>query len=348
MLEVEIYKELPGFSLSVKFRAQPGEILGVLGASGCGKSMTLKCIAGIERPDRGRIVLQNRVLFDAQQGINLSPQERRVGYLFQSYALFPHMTVAENIAAGIRMKKQRSALVASYLQMFYLQDLADRLPKALSGGQQQRVALARMFASAPDVLLLDEPFSALDSYLKWQVGLELQKVLETCRKPVLFVSHSRDEVYEFCDRIAVLNDGHLEHVAEKKALFCSPKTLAASKLTGCKNHSRIRRLHAHRVAAEDWGLELDTQQVVAEDAVYAGIRAHDVQIAVNQTKAGNVRCFHVRRVLEEPFSIVLMVQAASGKAMLRVEMEKAVWQQVENKADLYLVLPPDKIFLLRG
>ena len=350
MLEAEIYKKKQGFSLAVKLEAAAGEIVGVLGASGCGKSMTLKCIAGIETPDEGRIALDGHVLFDSAAGIDLPPQQRHAGYLFQSYALFPHMTAAENIMAGIRDKERRSVLAKKYLELFYLQELAGRYPRELSGGQQQRVALARIFASEPEALLLDEPFSALDSYLKWKVELELQKVLESCRKPILFVSHSRDEVYELCDRIAVLNDGHLESLADKKSLFQNPETLAASKLTGCKNHSALQVLGTRQVMAAGWGLKLELAQDIAEPVCYAGIRAHDIRLVPAEEAAGlpNAFAFHVRRVLEEPFSIVLMVQADAGQELLRAELSKQSWQAQKEHEKVWLALPPEKIFLLRA
>ncbi len=175
-LEVAIKKYYPDFSLDVNFYTEKG-ILGVLGASGCGKSMTLKCIAGIETPDEGKIILNARVLFDSEKKINLSPQKRNIGYLFQNYALFPHMNVEENIAVGIKIKEEKNEIIAKYLKIFHLENLKKAYPKNLSGGQQQRVALARIFASQPDILMLDEPFSALDDFLKWQVELELAKVL---------------------------------------------------------------------------------------------------------------------------------------------------------------------------
>ncbi len=178
MLDVTIKKKLDRFSLNVSFTAEH-ETVALLGASGCGKSMTLKCIAGIETPDEGKIVLNGRVLFDSEKKINLAPQKRRVGYLFQQYALFPRMTAAQNIAAGVRTKDRakRDAAVAAQIKSLRLEGLEDKRPQQLSGGQQQRVALARILANEPELLLLDEPFSALDDYLKWQLELELQDTL---------------------------------------------------------------------------------------------------------------------------------------------------------------------------
>ena len=151
-LLVDIRRHLRGFDLDVSFEVEePEETLALLGPSGCGKSMTLKCIAGIVTPDEGRIVLNGRTLFDSAARVNLRPQERRVGYLFQNYALFPNMTVAQNVGVGVlgASRDERDARVAGQLAAFRLEGLADKRPAQLSGGQQQRVALARIMASAP-------------------------------------------------------------------------------------------------------------------------------------------------------------------------------------------------------
>ena len=153
--------------------------------------MTLKCIAGIEKPDRGTITLDGRVLFDSEKHINLTPQQRRVGYPFQQYALFPNMTAAQNILCGIRTGShtEKKETLAALLRTFRLEGLEKKLPAQLSGGQQQRVALARILASEPQAILLDEPFSALDSYLKWELELELGELLGAFDGPILWVSH---------------------------------------------------------------------------------------------------------------------------------------------------------------
>ena len=199
MLEVQIYKKLAEFDLDVSFQVNDN-ILGLMGASGSGKSMTLKCIAGIETPDQGRIVLNDRVLFDSEKKINVPIQKRNVGYMFQSYALFPNMNVYENISVGLRARKVKDVdiVVQKVMQQFRIFELASRYPKQLSGGQRQRVALARLMAYEPDVLLLDEPFSALDEDLKEDLLRELKSELQIS-KPVVFVSHNKEEVNELCD-----------------------------------------------------------------------------------------------------------------------------------------------------
>jgi len=170
-LEVNITKKLDGFTLHANFTAR-STATAILGASGCGKSMTLRCIAGIVKPDAGRIVLDGRVLFDSAQHIDLPPQQRGVGLLFQNYALFPNMTVEQNVLCGLKAEKDkaaRKARCAEMLQAMRLESLAKRYPAQLSGGQQQRTALARILVGRHNILMLDEPFSALDSYLREEV-----------------------------------------------------------------------------------------------------------------------------------------------------------------------------------
>lgn len=209
MLEVQIYKKLAEFDLDVSFQVDDN-ILGLMGASGSGKSMTLKCIAGIETPDQGRIVLNNRVLFDSEKKINVPIQKRNVGYMFQSYALFPNMNVYENISVGLRARKVKDVdiVVQKVMQQFRVFELASRYPKQLSGGQRQRVALARLMAYEPDVLLLDEPFSALDEDLKEDLLQELKSELQIS-KPVIFVSHDKKEVNYLCDLNYKIKQGEI-------------------------------------------------------------------------------------------------------------------------------------------
>ena len=274
-LSVHIRKKLGNFRLSVDLE-HPGGITGLLGASGCGKSMTLKSIAGIERPDEGRIVLDGRVLFDSEKKINLRPQERKVGYLFQNYALFPTMTVEKNIAAGLEgSRTEKEARVREMVKKFQLEGLEKRLPGQLSGGQQQRVALARIMAYEPDVILLDEPFSALDMYLKDRLQQELMEMLADYKGTVIMVSHNRDELYRFSEELLVIDEGHIAASGETKELFRNPVSREAARLTGCKNFSRVRRVDAHTAEAADWGVTLRTTREIPEDIQWFGYRAHD-------------------------------------------------------------------------
>ncbi|MDR0600885.1 MAG: ATP-binding cassette domain-containing protein, partial [Treponema sp.] len=261
---VSIRKRLSrAFLLEVEFETgKKGEgvsgCLGILGPSGAGKSMTLKCIAGIETPDEGRIEVNGRVLFDSAKKINLKPQVRRAGYLFQNYALFPAMTALENIAAALPLpKKERTAKAMEWSERFGLGGCERLRPGKLSGGEQQRTALARMLAREPEIILLDEPFSALDSGLRERMQLQFLELLAS-RGDAILVTHSRDEVYKLCGEILVMEGGRVLRQDETGELFKNPRSVAAARITGCKNISPVRRVGDREIFAVDWGLRLKT------------------------------------------------------------------------------------------
>lgn len=343
---VDIEKNFGDFQLNVKFSAENG-ILSLLGASGCGKSMTLRCIAGIEKPDRGRIVLDGITLFDSEKRINLSPQARRTGILFQNYALFPNMTVLENIRTGARREKDRTArekMTNEIIDSFGLRDLSGRYPHELSGGQQQRAALARILVSGPNILLLDEPFSALDSHLRFRLEREVTDILRRFGKTVIFVSHDRDEVYRLSDSIAVMNSGKIEVIGEKKEVFSNPVTTNAAILTGCKNISAIKRLDHNRIYAEDWGIELSAPAGTAD---HIGIRMHDIAYGIGSEN--HLRC-RVISVTENPFSYTVMLKPINAKEPAQPigwETDKTIWQRIAaDETDISI--DPQKIILLKG
>ena len=230
ILSVHIRKKLRSFCLQADFEADD-TILALLGPSGCGKSMTLKCIAGIEQPDEGIISLSGRVLFDSAGKINLPPQKRRVGYMFQNYALFPNMTVRKNVLAGMG-KKPDASLADPFLERFQIADLADRFPHELSEGQKQRTAMARIVAQAPDVILLDEPFSALDTVLKWQLEKEMLQVLTLEKKPTVFVSHDIDEVFRMSSEVCSMKDGKTLEMIHAEEFFDQLKEGTAEWMNG--------------------------------------------------------------------------------------------------------------------
>ena len=276
-LRVKITKHIPGFDLRVKFRAD-GQPLGLLGASGSGKSMTLRCIAGLETPSTGKIVLNGRVLFDAEQKIHVPSRDRKVGLVFQNYALFPHLTVAQNIAFGMQRipKPQRMPEVRRYLAMMHLEGMGDRYPHQLSGGQQQRVALARALAIQPDILLLDEPLSALDAYLRSQVEQLLIEVLEHYHGVTLFITHKLEEAYRVCRSLLVLNGGEIAAEGTREDIFEHPPTFQVARVTECKNFSAAVRVGETWVEATDWGCKLEVIDPVPPDASFVAIRAHHI------------------------------------------------------------------------
>ena len=339
-LFVDIEKRLGAFHLKVKFEAG-NEVLALLGASGCGKSMTLKCIAGIEKPDKGKIALDGRTLFDSEKKIDLPPQKRKVGYLFQQYALFPNMTVRQNIAAGIRDKKHANATIDEIIRAMNLEGTEQKRPHQLSGGQQQRVALARILVNEPDVLLLDEPFSALDSHLRFRLEQELRETLRRFGKTVILVSHNRDEVYRMSDQIAVIHDGLIEAMGTKKELFRTPGTRNGAVLTGCKNISPIQKLSERRVLALDWDMELELEQDVG-DTAYIGMRMHDI---CSEGTQNMFRCQIVEEI-ENPFSYTIMLrkEGSTNAEPIGWELEKDVWRNL--RADTVEICLPAQSFLL--
>lgn len=346
-LSVYIEKKLRDFTLNVNFAIED-ELFALLGASGCGKSMTLKCIAGIEKPDKGHIELDGKVLFDSQKAINLPPQERQVGYLFQNYALFPNMTVAENLHFVMPGSPQEKAKkIRELLQRFHLEGLESAYPATLSGGQQQRAALARILASQAKLLLLDEPFAALDSYLKWQLEMELMDILPLYGGTAILVSHDRGEVYRLADRVAVLNQGKMESPMDKQELFQHPGTLSATMLTGCKNISKARRQDENHIYAADWELTLKTKEALSPLVQYAGIRAHFLE--PREDAAGeNVFPMEAVRIIEDTFSYIIMVRPKGTKATpLRWELEKKQWQKLAGK-ELFLYFPPEQIMVMES
>ena len=279
-LTVSIQKALKDFSLDLSFEAEPG-CLAILGASGCGKSMTLRSIAGITTPDRGRIVLGGRVLFDPAVRVDLPPRERRVGYLFQGCALFPNMTVAENIAAGLRGKgrAQREETAARLAEQFRLGGLERRYPAQLSGGQRQRVALARILAHSPEAMLLDEPFSALDTCLREELLPELEELLKGYGGVSILVTHSREEAFRLGRRLMVLDQGRVSAFGETQEVFRSPGTVQAARLTGCRNIAAARPAGPGLAEVPEWGVTLKAAGPLPDGFSHIAIRGEDLHPA---------------------------------------------------------------------
>ena len=324
-LHVDIRKRLGSFVLESAFE-QDGGVLGLLGASGCGKSMTLKCIAGIEKPDEGRIVLDGRVLYDSAARVNLPPQQRQVGYLFQNYALFPNMTVRQNIAVGLHREKdrrKRERELEDAIHLFQLDGLENHRPYQLSGGQQQRVALARIWVNRPQLLMLDEPFSALDSHLRLRLQMELKERLSAFGRDVLMVTHSRDEAYHMCARIAVMESGKIKIVKETKELFADPESICAASITGCKNIASARKIGEYEVEVPDWGIRLTTAKPVQDDVTAVGIRAHYFNTKTLQNRADVVYAGE----MEEPFEVSVRFRWVGQRA----DTEPLLWRVSKEK-----------------
>lgn len=235
MIELDIRKRLDAFQLNVRLNASQDELVVLFGASGAGKSLTLAAIAGLLQPDAGRIVIGERVLFDSARAINLPPQKRRIGLVRQDLALFPHLTVAQNVGYGLRGMRDARARVAELLQLVGLASLANRHPAQLSGGQQQRVALARALAPRPDLLLLDEPFSALDAPTRMQLRGELFNLQREFKIPTIFVTHDLGEAYFLADKLAVMHAGEILQTDTPGNILRRPGCLPVARAVGVKN-----------------------------------------------------------------------------------------------------------------
>jgi ABC-type sulfate/molybdate transport systems ATPase subunit len=356
-LEVEIERQFPGFALRVAFTAGPKPV-GILGASGSGKTLTLRAIAGLYTPSRGRIVLDGRVLFDSSTGVNLPSRGRQVGLLFQHHALFPHMTVDDNIAFGIRRldAAERSRRVSEQIAAMRLSGLEERYPTQLSGGQQQRVALARALAPQPRALLLDEPFSALDTHLRSQLERQLQETLADYRGVTLLVSHNLEEIYRLCEELIVIDQGRVIAQGPREEIFRSPPGRQVALLTGCKNFSRAQVRESHCVEAIDWGCLLLVTREAPRESAEVAIRAHHVGVsagnAAGQTLPENTfRCW-LAAFSEAPFHVTLFLRLNAPPAdpsdhHLQVEVTQEQWTRLKSEPLPWVAyLDPERLFLL--
>ncbi len=327
-----------------------GERVGILGESGAGKTLTLRTVAGLERPERGRIEVDGNALYDSARGVNLPARERRAGYVFQNYALFPHRTVEENIGFGLGdlPRAEREARVRALAERMQLGGLGGRYPRELSGGQQQRVALARALAAEPRILLLDEPLSALDFHLRGLVEKELLDTLAGYGGVTLYVSHSLEEVYRLCDVILVLAGGRVLAWGRKEEIFRRPPSREAARLTGCKNFSEARPAGNGMVEALDWGLVLRVAQPSAQ-AKHVAIRANHVEFA-DEPGGENVFPCTLVESTETPFRRTLYLRLPSGKGNgfhIQAEVLKDRWEQLRAHAEPWRVrLDPERLFVM--
>ena len=340
LLSVDIKKKLKEFDLDISFEVENG-CLGILGASGSGKSMTLKAIAGIITPDNGKISLIGKekiVFYDFNDKVNMKPQVRNVGYLFQNYALFPNMTVEKNIQIGLS-KNQDNEVVHRLIKRFRLEGLEKRYPRQLSGGQQQRVALARILAYEPDVILLDEPFSAMDTFLKEQLRLELANVLKEFNGISILVTHNRDEAFQLCDELLILDKGKIIAKGNTYDVFENPRNIQVARLTGCKNISEIEVIDDYHLKSKDWGIIFEVHEKISSDITHIGIRAHDFEVGDKDS----INSFEVinYKQLEMPFEWELTLDNG-----LWCKIDKHIHNH-ELVIPKYLKIDPKNIILLR-
>ena len=349
-LSVNIRKEFPNFTLDVAFDAR-NESLGLLGASGCGKSLTMRCIAGLETPDSGYISVNGKVFFDSEKHINLTPQERKTALLFQNYMLFPNLTVAENILAGVPRdvdEATRANILETQLARFKIAGLEDRYPNRLSGGQQQRVALARMLATNPGILMLDEPFAALDVHLKSQLEQELLDLFDRFDGTIIYVSHDIDEAFRFCDRIAVIDQGHICEIGPTQRIVERPQSLATVKISGCRNTSAARKVSDHVIEAVDWGFEMQVDERVSDRIAHVGVREFMIEPAAENSP--NVVQMRVIRASDSRFERSLLLEpvdrAIPEAIHWRVDKLTTPASELPERGDVLSLSFPTKPYLI--
>ena len=348
-LQVDIKKTLGDFTLRSKFEID-NDCFAILGSSGSGKTLTLKCIAGIIKPDEGRIVLDDKVLFDSKEKINVPTKDREIGFLFQDYALFPNMTVRKNIECVAKEKTE----VDEVIDKFGLSDVKDLYPSQISGGQSQRTAIARMLMTKPKMIMLDEPFSALDNYLQFRIEQELFNIIGDFDGPILMVSHDRNEVYRLASTIGVMDEGTLTNIQDKNHFFENPKSVVATRLSGCKNISRIEKIGDEKYKALDWDINLEIPKGLAEsDINYVGFRAHYFEMTNEPNDYNTFKCV-TERVIEDTFSITICFKQIDNKsnspdALLTWIVSKPKWDKVReyiNHDYYYLKMNPKDLILL--
>ena len=347
-LSVDIEKKMGGFHLKVSFETGGG-VLALLGASGSGKSMTLKCIAGIERPDFGHIELDGRVLFDSDRHIDLPPRKRKVAYLFQEFALFPNMTVRKNISCVVPDKSRRDTVTDDMISAMRLEGLEDRKPHELSGGERQRTALARILASSPEALLLDEPFSSLDSYLRSSLEAEVADVIERLGKPAILASHDRGEAFRLSSRIALLDDGAIDMEGPRNEVFEAPKTVNAAKLVGFENIFPTCPESDGRLRLPSLGVGLEASFARGDGKegtfTHVGFRTKDMKVVQDSAQGENTFECELKRVIENPSSCTLLLKPSADAAdLIAVSVGKDEALSLKDKAIIYI--PPEAVIPL--
>lgn len=344
-IDIRIKKKVDNFELNIEMQSDSKRI-GILGASGCGKSMTLKTIAGVEYVDEGYIEVDGEILLDTKKKVNKKPQKRRIGYLFQNYALFPTKTVEYNVMAGLKgTKEQNKKRAREMMEKFQIQGLETRLPGELSGGQQQRVALARIMAYEPDMILLDEPFSALDSFLKDRLKQELLEMLDDYEGIIILVSHSRDEIYQFTDELFVMENGKIVCSGPTREIFQNPKKVAAARLTGCKNIVPIERKDKHSFSIPNWRAEIYVDGDVPDNVKYIGYRAHGF-IPVWGERRKNCIPFRLSSRADLPFEKKFFLESETDEEICWF-VQQDMWRELEEKGmPDFLQIEEEKVLYL--
>ena len=308
-------------NVSLSFR--DNEFVAILGPSGSGKTTMLNVIGGLDHFDSGDLLIDGISTKDFHDRDWDAYRNNRIGFVFQSYNLIPHQTILENVELALTLTgvghaecRQRAR---EALEKVGLGEHVNKRPSQLSGGQQQRVALARMVAAHPGIFMFDEPMSALDSYLKSALEQNMLDLFDVCNRTVLYVSHDIDEACRLCQRICVMHDGHVEEIGSIEDVVRRPQTLAALRLTGCKNTSRARKIGPEEVEALDWGMTFNVGREVPDNVAYLGIRASYFHVDNRAERGRNSYDLHVARVSDSRFERLVLLDVPRADAPTRLQ-----------------------------
>lgn len=338
---IEIKKKMPGFSLDVSYEGLAVKT-GILGAPGAGKSLLLKCIAGLERPDEGRIQIDGHTVYDSGRKVNMKVQKRRIGYLTSEYALFPGMSVENNILCGYRGRKsQGEGIVSEYIRKFGLTGLEDQMPERLTDMAKQRTAMARALIGEPLQIVFDEPFLGKEGYQKEDLQADFYRYLKDYEGGCVLASQNPEDIYEFCDHVVVLGKGSVIASGAVKDIYKNPVSMEVARLTGCRNFSRIEILDEYHVLALDWGIALRTEKRVTEDQRYVGIRKDQLKMVSGPGQ----NCIQVQ-ILAKRYGMHMMKY--EGKNAQTENMDSLIWEAKEESESMaYLYFPPENLMLLK-
>ena len=337
---------------NVSFSIEEGSFLTLLGPSGCGKTTILRMIAGLEIPTAGEIRIGDRTVFSYEKGICVPARERELGLVFQSYALWPHMTVFENIAFGLRVKKMDEKAIKekveealSYMKLY---DMAERYPQEMSGGQQQRVALARMLATGPALFLMDEPLSNLDAKLRMEMRAEIKNIHRQVSATTLYVTHDQVEGLTMATEIAILNSGKIEHIDKPKKVYHYPQTMFVADFIGSPPINMIKSRPVNenqdkivKIRLENGSIlqtEYDREKLDSEEISFA---VRPEKIMINSEIDENQLEGTVKTVLPSGSETVMQVEV--GKDIFNVLMQHEVDFNAGESVNLYI--PPESILL---
>ena len=326
-----------------------GEFVFLVGPSGSGKSTIIKLMTGEVVPTAGRVMVNGFSMSRIAEK-QIPYMRRTIGVIFQDFRLIGNKTVRDNLALAMRAvgasPRELKNRIPYVLELVGLADKENSYPDQLSGGEQQRVAIARILASEPRAILLDEPFSALDSFLKWNLEMELTEVLDSFAGPAIWVSHDRGEAFRNCRWVCVMDQGKTLPAQAMDELFFSPGTEAAARLTGCKNYARAIT-NGNTVTLPEWGIALRCAEKAGSMVQCVGIRAHSVRPAT----LGEENAFSctVERIIQDVFSTIILLRpvgATQEAPLLWMEMDKNNGQKIHNSRTLTVAVAPQQIMLL--